>query len=90
MIGMKGIQDLITAGGKLISYGINLLMTLALVIFLWGLAQFIFKVGNTGEKAVEEGKNRMTWGLIALFVMVCVWGLVKFIHSNLGITTLTL
>jgi hypothetical protein len=87
---MTGFQDLITAAGKLIDSGIVILLGVGLLIFLWGLVKFLFRVGSDGDKAVEEGKNRMVWGLIALFVMLSVWGLVKFIQANLGITTLTL
>ncbi len=90
MINMRGVQDLITEGSGLIDTAIKLLMAVGLLVFLWGLVGFIFRVGNQGEKAVEEGKNQMIWGLVALFVMVCVWGLVKFIQANLGITNVTL
>ena len=40
---------------------------------------------NSGEGKAEEGKNIMKWGLIALFVMISVWGIIGFFQRALGI-----
>ncbi len=60
-----------------------LAVALALLFFFWGLAQFILKSGDAASH--EEGKNKMVWGVIALFVMVSIWGIVGFIQSELGV-----
>jgi len=56
---------------------------IALLAFFWGLAKFIFNSGNEEKKS--EGKNIMIWGVIALFVMVSVWGIVGAIGDTLDI-----
>ncbi len=33
----------------------------------------------------EEGKSIMIWGIVALFVMTSVWGIVRLIRTELGI-----
>ncbi|KKT14382.1 MAG: hypothetical protein UW83_C0028G0006 [Parcubacteria group bacterium GW2011_GWD1_44_9] len=81
---MIGVKDLIRAVGGLINPIIAILVGVALLAFFWGLAKFIFRVGGD-EKAVEEGKRIMKWGLIALFVMVSVWGIVKFMQRALNL-----
>ena len=50
---------------------------MALLAFFWGLAKYIFHSNDEEKKA--EGKNIMIWGIVALFVMASVWGIVKFI-----------
>jgi len=60
---------------------IPLVFTLALLFFFWGVAKYIWSAG--GEK--EEGKKIMIWGVIALFVMSSVWGLVYFLRDELGL-----
>lgn len=85
---MPNFQALITESRGLVNYSIKLMLAAALLVFLWGLAKFVFKLGG-GEAKVEEGRNMMVWGLIALFVMASVWGLVKFIAGNLNITNLS-
>lgn len=76
--------DLINAVGGLINMTVGILVGVALLAFFWGLAKFIFRVGGD-EKAVDEGKRIMKWGLIALFVMVSVWGIVIFIQEALDL-----
>ena len=55
---------------------------IALLVFFWGLAKFILKVGGD-EEAVKEGKTLMIWGVVALFVMVSVWGIIRVIQGEL-------
>ena len=56
---------------------------LALLFFLWGLTKFIRKAGD--EKAYEEGRNIVIWGIVSLAVMVSVWGIVKILQRSLDI-----
>jgi len=58
---------------------------LALVVFFWGLVKFIFHAGD--EEMRKEGKKFMMWGIIALFVVVAIWGIVAFIAISLGVGT---
>ena len=81
---MTSLKQLIGAAGKLIDYSLGLLIAVALLVFLWGLMKFILRIGGA-EGKVEEGKNLMKWGLISLFVMVSVWGIVGFFQRALGI-----
>lgn len=79
---LTGVKDLISAFGGLINQLIVIVVAVALLVFLWGLAKFIFRVSGD-EKAVEEGKRIMIWGLIALFIMVSVWGIIGFFQGSL-------
>jgi len=60
---------------------IPLMFTLALVLFFWGIVKYIWSEG-TGK---EEGRKIMIWGVIALFVMSSIWGIVYFMRSELNI-----
>ena len=79
---LTGVKDLIIAVGGLVNPLIGVLVGVALLVFFWGLAKFIFRLGGD-EKAVEEGKEVMKWGLIALFVMISVWGIISFFQNAL-------
>lgn len=59
-----------------------LLAGVAMLVFVKGLVSFISKAGDA--KSHEEGKSLMIWGLIALFVMVSVIGILRIIHNDLG------
>lgn len=61
-------------------YVIPLIVTLALIYFLWGVSMLIFNASSEEKK--NEGKSIMIWGIIALFVMVSVWGLVNVLQGT--------
>ena len=67
----------------IVSKAIPILVAVALLYFIWGLIEFITSAG--GEKH-EEGKTKMWWGIIALFVIVSIWGIVGYIGNVFGIS----
>lgn len=66
---------------RLVGYWLNLLvpvlMAAALVVFFWGLVQYIFKK--------KGAKDIMTAGLLGLFVMASVWGIIRLAQNTLGV-----
>ncbi len=63
----------------------TLFMGLAMVAFLWGIASYIWAIREGNSTKIDEGKKFMMWGLIALFVMFSVYGIVKFFQTELGL-----
>jgi len=61
---------------------IGLFLTAAVVVFFWGMVKYIYSLG---EKEKVEGRWLMVWGVIALFVMVSVWGLVGVLTNTFGL-----
>ncbi len=57
-----------------------LFFSLAVFYFIWGLAKFINKAGEDKER--ENGRQMMIYGIIALAVMVSVWGLVTIVVNT--------
>lgn len=57
----------------------GLLIVLALVVFLWGMIKYL---RVAGEEDKENAKRIMWWGIVALFVMVSVWGLVQILVNT--------
>src|SRR3989344_2322592 len=78
----SNFKDLSDIFIDLIRTALPVITGLALMVFFWGLAKFIFRVGGD-ENAVEGGKRLMIWGLIALFVMISVWGIIRFMQNAL-------
>ena len=65
----------------LIKLTVPLVAAISLVAFFWGLVKFIGAAGN--EEAIKDGKKIMIWGLIALFVMFSIWGIVSLLNGSL-------
>lgn len=58
------------------------LSVLATLLFLWGLFQFIRNAGS--EEGRQIGKKHMTNGLIGLFIMISVYGIMYMIVNTFG------
>ena len=84
-LAQTGVEGLLTKLGRLIDIATPVVFALALLAFFWGLAVYIFNQGNEEKKG--QGKNIMIWGVIGLFVMVSVFGIVRILRETLGITT---
>ena len=59
---------------------VPIVMTLALIYFFLGLAKYIYSASDDEKKG--EGRNQMIYGVIALFVMATVWGLVGVLNQT--------
>jgi hypothetical protein len=53
----------------------------ALVMFLYGILKLSFIDGQKPESR-EQSRKFMMWGIVSLFVMVSVWGLVKILQAT--------
>lgn len=60
---------------------VPLAFTLALLFFFYGIAKYIWSEGQ----GKAEGKSIMIWGVVALFVMSSIWGLVRFLQVEFDI-----
>lgn len=72
------------ATNSILSPLIPILITLALIAFFWGVAKYVVQ-GANDEKSREQGKQIMLWGIVGLFVMVSVWGLVAIVQNTFNL-----
>jgi hypothetical protein len=66
----------------IVAVAIPLIFALAFLFFLIGV--FKFMTADTPDKK-KNGQKLVWWGLIGLFVMVSVWGIIKIVNNTLGI-----
>ncbi len=62
---------------------IGILFAFALVLFLWGVAKFLMSAENDAD--LKQGKNNMIWGLVGMFIMISVIGIMNLIKGTIGI-----
>lgn len=71
---ITNLVNRVTSG--LINPIIYLLFGIALLLFLWGIVQYV--IGAQGnETKLKQGKQAMIWGIIGLFIMSSAWGIVR-------------
>ena len=66
---------------KIIDTASLTLIVFGLVVYFWGMATGIPHFGD--EKGAEKRKNLFFWGIVALFVMVSIWGIVQILQKSL-------
>jgi len=62
---------------------ILLLFAVAFAVFLWGIFQFVRQADNPNVR--EEGQKNIMWGIIGMFIMFGVYGILAIILSTIGI-----
>jgi hypothetical protein len=63
-----------------------LLFAAGLVVFLWGLVQFLMGL-SAGSEKTEEGKQHMLWGIVGMFIMVAAAAIIRIITNTFGFET---
>lgn len=71
------LADLIT---NLINGGIGVALILGIVVYFYGVATSIPKLG---EGDAERLRAHFFWGIVALFIMFSVWGIVALLRNTL-------
>jgi FtsH-binding integral membrane protein len=59
---------------------IPILLTLGVIITLWGGVKYIMAADNATER--KKAGSILFWGIIGLFVMVSVWGIVNILVAT--------
>ncbi len=71
------------AKGIIVNSIIPIFFAAAIAFFVWGVVKF-FIINSDEEAKRTQGKQFMIWGIVALAVMVSVWGLVKILTTTFG------
>lgn len=71
---------LITIFNMLLSWVIPVLVTLAVVYFIWGIVQYM--VNASDEEAKKAGRQKIINGLIGLFVIIAFWGIIRLVTNT--------
>ncbi len=77
------LLDTLALANTFLNAMIGLFITLAIVVFFWGLIKYLM---NAGEEK-SEGLQIMFYGVIAIFVMVSIWGIIRLLQSTFKVTS---
>jgi uncharacterized membrane protein len=77
--GMQLLQNFQT---YIIDPAIILIFTAGFLVFIWGLTQFMWNLKDGSGH--EEGVQHMLWGIVGMFIMVSVLGIIAIITDFVG------
>lgn len=76
------VRDNLTNVNVWVNSGFTILTGVAMVYFVWQVIKYALA---KGPDAKEEARGAMIGGVIALLVIVGIWGIIAFLSSTLGI-----
>jgi len=84
LTGISNIKDLVYnfLVGCLLTNIVYIILAASVVLFFYGVVKLILSSSSETEKKV--GKSIMYWGIIGIFVMVSVWGLISILQNTFG------
>lgn len=77
------LGGILTIVNQLVGAATPIVVALALLYFFWGLGQFIFNSSDEGKR--KDGISIMIYGIIALFIMVSIWGIVNVLQTTFNV-----
>ncbi len=80
---ISGLLGLLATANDLINRLIPFIIALTVLVFLYGIFKFVISGGDS--EARKEAQGYIIWGVVALFVMVSVWGLVNILVRSVNL-----
>jgi hypothetical protein len=78
-----GVFNILLTVQNILNAALPVLVALALLFFFWALAMFLMNSGD--EAARATARQQMIWGIIVLFILVSVWGLVNVLTTTFDV-----
>ena len=78
------IQTILSNTQEVLQIILAIVMTLALVVFIWGIVKFIAAAGN--PQKMTQAKYTILYGIIGIAVMATITGIIAFLQSYFGVT----
>ncbi len=79
-----GIFGLLNLVQTILASLVPILVALATLAFFWFIVLYIWK-GRENPDEYAKSKQGMFYSILALFVMVSIWGIINFFGNMLGI-----
>ncbi len=77
-----GVPGLLKWFQTMLALVVPIIISLAVVWFIWSVFAFVLAGSEEGK---TKAKTNMIWGIVAIFVMVSVWGLVGLLGSTFNL-----
>src|SRR3989344_1269955 len=81
--GTGGVNNIVTNLSNLVNRIVPILLVIGTIVFLWGVIMFL--TAGADEEKRANARSLMIYGLVGLFVMVAVWGIVKVLVNFFGV-----
>jgi hypothetical protein len=86
-VGNQNAFTLLSTGQSLMNLLIRVLVGFAILMIIIGVVRFIIAGSSGSEEAQAKAKGTILYGILGLFVITTIWGLVAIVRRTLGTGT---
>ena len=80
---MNGKEVVSQIVGSIIDPLVLLIFSIGIFLFTWGLVVFLSQMDNPDGR--KTGVQHMLWGIIGIFIMATVFGIINIILETFGL-----
>lgn len=80
---LQNLNTLATSTLGVLNIVITIVFVLAILVFGWGVVKYITSANSPDKE--KEARQFLWWGVIGIFVLASVFGLVRFIGTSLNV-----
>ena len=80
---INSLNDVITVFTNLLNLAFPVIVGLAVIFFIWSVFKYITSAGDPESRSTATG--HIIAGIIGIFVIVSVWGLVNVLRNTLNL-----
>ncbi|MEK7541263.1 MAG: hypothetical protein AAB533_00205 [Patescibacteria group bacterium] len=82
---LQNVINLSEAALDVINIALVIVFVLAILVFGWGIVKYLTAAGDPTK--VKEARGFLWWGILGVFVLAAMFGIVQFVGQSVGITT---
>ncbi len=82
----QGVMGLFNFAGAILNRIVPLLISIAIVYFIWQVFKYTIAAD---EEAKGAAKTHIIYGIVGIFIMVSIWGLVAILQATFGTSGVT-
>lgn len=80
---MDGREVMAAIVGSIIDPLVLLIFSAGIFLFTWGLVVFLTQLNNPEGR--QKGVRHMLWGIVGIFIMATVFGIINIITETFGL-----
>ncbi len=86
MAAITTVWDIFGFIKRILDAALPLIIAIAVVWFIWGIFQYVVAIDDEKKSAA---KDKIIYGIVGLFIMISVWGLVNILVRTFGLNTVS-
>jgi len=83
-VGLNDLDSAFMFADDIVRCAMPILVMFALLYFVWGVVELVL-YSRTGSDKFNQAKKKVAVGIIGLFVILSIWGIIAVIANTIGV-----